>query len=369
MPLIIDAYNVLHTTGVLPPEIAGLDARGLSALVRAGRFRHERTTIVCDGVPGEDSPTGREGPVVFRYSGGGATADDVIARMIRRSSIPRKLTIVSSDRAVLREARKRRCNTLTSEEFLRRLAEDHEQADSRQRRRRGPAAPPTPLPDEEVDQWLEEFDIGDAEFLPEPVEPDRVEAPPEPEAAKPPPRAPTVFSADLLAEAEAMIEEAIVEEEKEPEVEAVPEPIEDEVAADPEPEKAKPPAVDPLRAVLPDGMLEEAEAIVAESAATDRAEAEAAAAAAMQEDEPAPAPEPIDPLRAMLPEDLIAQAEAIEEASRSEPPKPPPRETADEPEVAPPQHVEHILPADILAEAEAMLAEDEDEPPDEEEDR
>ena len=53
-------------------------------------------------------------------------ADDVIARMIRQSSAPRRLTIVSSDRAILREARRRRCRTITSDQFLAQLARDAE---------------------------------------------------------------------------------------------------------------------------------------------------------------------------------------------------------------------------------------------------
>jgi hypothetical protein len=126
MSLIVDTYNVLHTVGVLPPEIAGVDRAGLAELIGRSRYRHQRVTLVCDGVAREDAPRGRIGGVSFRYAGADRTADDVIAQIIRRSSSPRRLTVVSSDRAVLREARRRRCNLLRSEEFLEHLAKDHE---------------------------------------------------------------------------------------------------------------------------------------------------------------------------------------------------------------------------------------------------
>jgi uncharacterized protein YegJ (DUF2314 family) len=139
MPLIIDTYNVLHVVGVLPPELAGIDTEGLVDLIGSSRYRHQAVTLACDGTP---APGGRgaagggrrggrragraPGRVSVRYSGSEATADDLIARLIRRSSIPRRLTVVSSDRAVQREARRRRCHVLSSEAFLRRLVADRE---------------------------------------------------------------------------------------------------------------------------------------------------------------------------------------------------------------------------------------------------
>lgn len=130
MPLIIDTYNVLHVTGVLPPEIAGVDTASLIDLIRLSRYRRRRVTLVCDGTPAEDAPTGRVGPITICYGGPGPTADALITAIIRRSSIPRRLTVVSSDRAVQREARRRRCGILSSEQFLQHLAVDHERAEA-----------------------------------------------------------------------------------------------------------------------------------------------------------------------------------------------------------------------------------------------
>ncbi len=50
MPLVVDAYNVLHVTGVLPPEIAGLDLNGLADLIEASGLAKDEVWIVCDGM-------------------------------------------------------------------------------------------------------------------------------------------------------------------------------------------------------------------------------------------------------------------------------------------------------------------------------
>jgi predicted RNA-binding protein with PIN domain len=131
--LIVDTYNVLHVVGVLPPEIAGIDTADLIGLIGRSRYRGRRVMLICDGVPPPGAPRGRTGSISVHYAGSGTTADDRIAAIIRRSSAPRRLTIVSSDRAILREGRRRRSATVDSAEFLRHLADDH--------RRAGPAPP------------------------------------------------------------------------------------------------------------------------------------------------------------------------------------------------------------------------------------
>jgi predicted RNA-binding protein with PIN domain len=121
MPLLIDTMNVLHVTGVLPPDLAGLDVRDLAELISLSRHRNQHTTLVCDG---QGSPSTHGPRIAIRYSGKGQSADEVIARLIQKSSSPRRLIVVSSDNAVIRAARKRRCGVLTSEGFLKQLVAD-----------------------------------------------------------------------------------------------------------------------------------------------------------------------------------------------------------------------------------------------------
>ncbi len=125
MPIVVDAYNVAHVTGVLPPELAEIDVPELVRVLPRTRFAREQVTLVCDGLPaGGAAPVRGTGSVRVRYAGGGKSADDLIAAMVQRTTAPRGLTVVSSDRAVQRAARKRRCPVLSSEEFLRRVADD-----------------------------------------------------------------------------------------------------------------------------------------------------------------------------------------------------------------------------------------------------
>src|SRR5215475_3283389 len=95
MPLLVDAFNVLHVTGILPPDLAGIDLDELADLVEASRFCREDTWIVCDGM----RPRQRE-RVWFSWSGTAAKADDLIVALVRRSSAPRSMTVVTSDRTL-----------------------------------------------------------------------------------------------------------------------------------------------------------------------------------------------------------------------------------------------------------------------------
>ena len=106
MPLIVDTYNVLHVVGVLPPDLAGIDTQGLIDLIGRSRYRGERAFLICDGRPRERAPRGRFGPLSVRYAGGGSTADELIEALIQTSSSPRRLTVVSSDRQIVRAARR-----------------------------------------------------------------------------------------------------------------------------------------------------------------------------------------------------------------------------------------------------------------------
>ena len=159
MPLIIDTYNLLHVTGILPPEIAGIDVPGLIRLLHQSRYRHERIDLVCDGSPRADVPSGRAGGVHIRYAGPGKEADGLIARMIQQSSSPRRLTVVSSDHAVQRAARVRKCRVLTSQVLLQQLALDAERPDREPDPSPAADAPIGGLSNGQVDRWLQEFGV------------------------------------------------------------------------------------------------------------------------------------------------------------------------------------------------------------------
>jgi hypothetical protein len=240
MPLLIDTYNVLHTTGVLPPDLAGIGLAGLVELISRSRYGQEIVYLVCDGTPKGPAPGDADGRVRVRYAGPGRDADDVIARMVRQSSAPRRLTVISSDRAVGRAARRRRCRTLTSEQFLTLLARDAEQP---------PRPPARPLvTDIDVDEWMKAFDI-DAEHLElPPVEPP--EPAPQRAADRSPDSPPTLPAAprepelppDVIGEAEALEAEWL----------AALEPASGEGADPDEPDSRAPAASDAAAPATPD---------------------------------------------------------------------------------------------------------------------
>lgn len=132
MSLLVDTYNVLGVTGVLPPEVAGLDEESLARVIARSRFAGRKAALICDGVRSRDL-AGRDGArglkrrvdgVDIIYAGGGRDADSLIERVIAEDSAPRRLLVVSSDRRVQKAAARRRCGVMSSEAFLHRLAAD-----------------------------------------------------------------------------------------------------------------------------------------------------------------------------------------------------------------------------------------------------
>lgn len=135
MSLIIDAYNVLHCTHVLPERWSGVSAAGLCQMIAQAGVRQGRAVVVCDGTPPGDQMLAMadaraaygelrydfEG-VELLYAGGGRDADSVIEALIESEPAPRELVVVSNDKRVQRAGRQAGAKVVGSEEFLRKLA-------------------------------------------------------------------------------------------------------------------------------------------------------------------------------------------------------------------------------------------------------
>jgi hypothetical protein len=171
MPLVLDASNILHVTGVLPPELAGPDERGLVDLIRRSRWRGERIWIVCDGGRRASSSQFHDG-AVLHHAGPGSDADTVIAKLIETCSHCSSLIVVTSDRRVAAHARRRDCRTMRSEDFLAALARDCTVTPSRAPRKSAAparAAPPAAKAAADADRidaaqvaaWLAYFGLAD----------------------------------------------------------------------------------------------------------------------------------------------------------------------------------------------------------------
>lgn len=156
VPFLIDGDNFAHALAS-----AGRDAdrasvcRLLGAMAAAG----QRVSVVFDGrrLPAASVHEIAAEGVEVSYSGD-READAVIEERIARSSAPRRLTVVSTDWRVRKAARKRRCTSVTSEEFVRRVLTELSR-EQRPARREPPEKFHGPSP-EDARRWQEEFGIG-----------------------------------------------------------------------------------------------------------------------------------------------------------------------------------------------------------------
>ena len=122
MALLIDGYNLLHASGILPRGIGpGTLERARGALLN---FLVEslqpdelaRTVVVFDA---RAAPVGRPRTVTHRglkvhFAPNPGDADALIEQLILQDSSPRRLTVVSSDHRLQRAAKRRRAQPSTA---------------------------------------------------------------------------------------------------------------------------------------------------------------------------------------------------------------------------------------------------------------
>jgi len=170
--LLIDCYNVLHTT--MPPMLAGLDEGRLCEALARTAWASRGIVVVADGRPkplrAQTSPVDE---VELLFSGPTRTADSVIIDMINDHTAPRRVTVVSTDRQIRAAARRRRCTAWTSEQFITRLVEQLRGGAAGQP---GPGKPTQPLEDHETDAWLAEFGVDPDAGPPSPYAPGGTDA-------------------------------------------------------------------------------------------------------------------------------------------------------------------------------------------------
>lgn len=160
MKLLVDTFNVLHRTGILPAELAGIDPPGLASLISRSRYRDREAWLILDGALRGRSAMRRVGPVRYFHAGPSRTADDVIAKLVLESSAPKSILVVSSDRQVQAAGRKRRCRIIDSDTFLTQLTHDAS-SQSSSPEANTPRRPTGKLKATETDHWLHTFGLND----------------------------------------------------------------------------------------------------------------------------------------------------------------------------------------------------------------
>jgi predicted RNA-binding protein with PIN domain len=170
MELIIDTWNVLHQTGILPPESAGIGVKGLVSLINASRWRGGKITFICDGTPSENSANGPHYQTVF--TGPSRSADDDIMDRVSSSSSSRNILVVTSDREIIRSIKADGAQHIGSASFLQTLIDDQQSP------KKQPVRRPSGLSTAHAEKWKQEFGI-DTEAI------EKLENTPLPKVAKP----------------------------------------------------------------------------------------------------------------------------------------------------------------------------------------
>jgi len=161
MPVLIDGNNLLYAAQADPRGPDALGRFGLSRMLGEWSERTgQRVTIVFDGTSPPRDLAGQLGDPRIRviYSGAGVTADARIAELLDRDSAARRMLVVSSDREVQAEARRRRASAIRSEDFVAKVRREMQSP-------RGPAGGDDPaektrgLEADGLDAWLEEFGL------------------------------------------------------------------------------------------------------------------------------------------------------------------------------------------------------------------
>jgi hypothetical protein len=158
VPVVIDGNNLLYAARAV--ETAGpLMGRSLlcGTLSQWASRRGERVHVVFDGPsPGRARATQIGDSDIEVSFSGGVSADAALIGMIEADSAARRLLVVSSDREIVRAAKRRRAQAIRSDEFW---------ALVRQDLARALPAPTEPaekrhgLDPEGTNQWLREFGL------------------------------------------------------------------------------------------------------------------------------------------------------------------------------------------------------------------
>jgi predicted RNA-binding protein with PIN domain len=163
MPLMIDGYNLLHASGILPRRVGpgGLE-RSRTALLNflvetLPDKERAATTVVFDaGKPPVLVPRSLvHHGITVRFAVDYTSADELMEELIAKCPTPKRLTVVSSDHRLHRAAKRRKATPIDSDVWHRQIV--RERMARLTKTQTEETKPDGPLSDVEVQFWLKHF--------------------------------------------------------------------------------------------------------------------------------------------------------------------------------------------------------------------
>jgi predicted RNA-binding protein with PIN domain len=126
MVFLIDAYNLLYHMGLMrrnmgPEGLLRVREALVERIKRCQSYQEHEFTLVFDAAnaPADARDEERRGPIRILFAvGKGNQADEVIEALLAHDHAPRRLTVVSNDRRLLRAAQRRRTACWKCAQFL-----------------------------------------------------------------------------------------------------------------------------------------------------------------------------------------------------------------------------------------------------------
>ena len=158
MPYLIDGNNLIHALMEVGPEVRRV---GLCEVLAEALPAGEDVTVVFDGPHPEGGLPGELAERLEAIFTPGHPADETICARIASDSAPRRLIVVSSDREIRRAATRRRCQSVTSEDFSRELCRLLRRASQTSAERPEPPEKRSGLDEGQTDDWMRVFGLLD----------------------------------------------------------------------------------------------------------------------------------------------------------------------------------------------------------------
>jgi predicted RNA-binding protein with PIN domain len=152
---LIDGNNVIGQRVGWHRDKPGSRRRLLDDLARLVRVKKRRLAVVFDGAPDNSFPDGSvyRGVKIF-YARKGSDADARIMEMVVREKDRKGLTVVTSDRKLTAQVRLNGVQVIRSGKFRKTLDETFDEASD---------VDELSVKDEEMDEWLRYFGVGEKE--------------------------------------------------------------------------------------------------------------------------------------------------------------------------------------------------------------